>query len=718
MKKNSLKQKIVGIVLLITLGVMPVFAIGERPEDFTGDSFYTTSIIDDKGNFINFEDSDEKDKIKNNNPNKTIPPVKLIRLKVKAFVYKHSNKDDVVQKAEEALDNEVEISEEQQDVKYYDNEDNLKAKRKRAEKAKNAEQTQITIDCKYMDYLTETGLMTATENVVVTFPHQGTTLSADYLTFDKNTSKMHAEGNVVIQKGGQKTFGESIDIDLNEESMFIAKPVTENPEIKIVAEEGYVQKNVITQIKGQLDVEKSEPFVFRTSGGPDPRQYVRTMIIPEEEKKYITDGKSKIFKIQANEIVINSKENLDVLQLKKARITSGNKTVLKIPRMKIYTSKGHDFFEGNYPEIGARRYLGMYVGPGFVVELPRGCLLKLIPAITYKHKLGVGGVARFWSSTNETQVSYGTSVSKVVVRGEQKLDDNLKLLYSSYDYLDNWFLGRRMPKYGGDIVYRKMYSQNLFTPKLTTTFEHRISGGYFHDMYEDKYYNKLRGSDIGTPRFRYMARLSQPLYKYKNEEKGFYTSLNLDFEGSTALYGTGDTQMIGRFGPHWHIQYKRWMQDIGYRLSAFDDNTPIPVFDKYRYGRSNVYLREYLRVCPYLVLAWQGSVTLTDDTYNNKTFQECSFYASVGPQDLKVNFGYDFVRQNAFINLLLAVDPKGTTVNYDKMVIKNPENFNKLREKNTAIYRAANELPKSKTNENHILTKAIVEEIKENVDDI
>ena len=84
----------------------------------------------------------------------------------------------------------------------------------------------------------------------------------------------------------------------------------------------------------------------------------------------------------------------------------------------------------------------MYIGPGFVVELPRGSLLKLIPALTYKHKIGIGGVARFWSATNQTQVSYGTSKSKIVVRGEQELDDNLKFVYASYDYLDNWFLGR------------------------------------------------------------------------------------------------------------------------------------------------------------------------------------------------------------------------------------------------------------------------------------
>ena len=361
----------------------------------------------------------------------------------------------------------------------------------------------------------------------------------------------------------------------------------------------------------------------------------------------------------------------------------------------------------------------MYIGPGFIVQLPKGCLLKLIPALTYKNKIGFGGVARFWSATNETQVSYGTSRSKIVVRGEQKLDDNLKLVYASYDYTDDWFLGRRMPKYGADLIYRKAYmTDKLFGEKHSTTFENRISAGYFQDMYEDRYFNKLSGNDIGTTRFRYMAQLRQNLFSYKNEEKQFYTNLSLNFEGAATLYGTGNTQMIGRVGPNWHIQYKRWMQDIMYLQSAYNDETPMPVFDAYRYGRSNVYLREYLRVCPYLVLAWQGSVCLTDDSPTDRLFQECSFYASVGPQDLKVNFGYDFVRQNAFINMVLAMDPKGTTVDYEKLVVKNPDNFNKLKAKNEALYKAAHETKDTKDNGKTILTKAVVEDIKEDIDDI
>ncbi len=707
------KIKLLIILFIFIFSNAAVFAYSDDASEFFGDSFFGAPALNNNEDKLESQTYEEAQEQKNHNLNKTVPPVKLIRLKLKAYGYKRQQAKEL-----KNSNNDDTIESNAKEEEFYENEDIKSAKKKREKNKEEQEKTQITIDCKHMDYITETGLMTATGDVLVTFPHQGTTLTADILTFDKASNKMHADGNVVITKGDQKTYGESIDIDLNEESIFIEKPLTQNPELKIVAQEGYVQRNVITQVNGRIDVENSSPLRFRTSGGPDARLYMRTMVIPEDQQRHITDGKSKIFKIKANEIIINSEENLDTLKLRKAEITSGGKTILKIPRLTVYTNKGHDFVEGNYPELGSRRYLGMYIGPGFVFQLPKGCLLKLIPALTYKGKIGVGGVARFWSATNQTQVAYGTSKSKIVVRGQQKLDDNLKIVYSSYDYIEDWLLGRRMPKYGADIIYRKRYIGNPISKKYATTYEHGVTAGYFQDMYEDKYFDKLSGGNIGTTRFRYMARLTQPFFKYENDEKQFYTSLGLNLEGSAGLYGTGDTQMIGRIGPNWHMQYRRWMQDLGYMQSAYDDNTPMPVFDAYRYGKSMVYIREYLRVCPYLVLGWQGSVTLTDDTYNDKLFQECSFYASLGPQDVKLNFGFDFVRQNAFINMVLAVDPKGTTVDYDKMVIKNPENFNKLRKKNEELYKAANDLPKKKDASNGILTKAVVEDIKENIDDI
>ena len=722
----SMKNKILILFLFVTFVASPSYAILDSPGNFTGDSFYTTDIIDDSGEFIPIStDTEAAIKAKNNNPSRTIPPFKLLRLKAKAFYYQHIDNKNEINKAKEDVEkNQLSIEEEDVNKAPFESDDDKNAKNIRVTKQEQFEKIQIIIDCKHMDYITDSGVMLADGGVKISFPHQNTIVTSDSAEFNRATGKIHLDGDIVISKGEHKTYGDSIDIDLNEESIFISNPKTQNAEIKIVSQEGFIQRDTITQTNGSIDVDKSMKIRLRTSGGPDPRLYMRTMRVPESDKRYLMDGHSKILKIQANEIIISSEKELDTLKLNKAKILVAGKTVLKIPSLTAYSNKGHNFAEGNYPEIGSRRYIGTYLGPGFVVKLPKGCLLKLIPALTMSSKVGVGGIARFYSATNQTFFGYGTSRSKFVLFGQQQLDDNLKLIYAHNDYLDNWFLGRRMPKYGADLVYRKAYTSPVFSKKLLTHFENRASIGYFQDANKDDYFGGISGNNTRTTRFRYMAQINQPLFMYKNDDKQLYSTLSVFMNGSAALYGTGATQVIGTVGPNLNFQYKRWMQDVGFMVSAYDDNTPMPVFDAYRFGKSNVFLREYFRVNPYLTLAWQTSIALAGNTFTNNLMQECSFYASVGPDDIKVNVGFDAVRANAFINMIMAVDPKGTTVNYDKFVIKDPDNFTSFKKKNEALYKAAHEYNTSSNDEKGGdnaaggLTKAIVEEIEDYSDDI
>ena len=203
-----------------------------------------------------------------------------------------------------------------------------------------------------------------------------------------------------------------------------------------------------------------------------------------------------------------------------------------------------------------------------------------------------------------------------------------------------------------------------------------------------------------------MAEMDQTLWDRKNEEDLTWLRLSLVGQLSSALYGTGDTQVVARVGPRLHSQYKRWMQDIGYFQSAFQDDTPMPVYDAYRYGASNAYIRETIKLNKMLALSWFGSVTLSNDTYTNKLFQECAFYVSLGPDDLRLNIGYDFVRENVYFTVDVGIDPKGTEVKYDKLEIKNPDNLGKKKEdtpKQQSVFGRARKAP--------VLKNAIVEDI-------
>ena len=109
------------------------------------------------------------------------------------------------------------------------------------------------------------------------------------------------------------------------------------------------------------------------------------------------------------------------------------------------------------------------------------------------------------------------------------------------------------------------------------------------------------------------------------------------------------------------------------------------MYDMYRYGHANVYIREALRVNKYLTLAWSGSLTMTGDAPNGEMFQENSFIIALGPDDFKVNLGYDWVRRQTYFSFILAMDTKGSSIEFDKMEIKNPDRLAKSNEEDVEL---------------------------------
>ena len=685
------------LFMLLTTGI--AFASG-TPADFNGEHFFNAPM----------EDLAVQDQPKTKKKDGTIPPLKLLRLKTKHFFATSEQRKEakakrkaVKQALKEYKKNKVLQDAQMMDVPTDKDIEHLEMAG--VEESKSPQRVIIT--CDDMDYSTETSILNANGHVLVTFVQEDTTLKADHLVYDKMSNHISAVGNVIINKKGIDVYGDSINVDLNEENALIEKPLSKLSQISIKAERGYVYQNKVIQEKGSITIDQHIPINLEPHGKA-PR--LKRMMIGEDNVSKIDDvvGESQ-YRIKVSNIIINSDKKLESLELRKAQVYRGNRKVFVLPWIKLYTNKNHDFVDGDFPEIGSRRELGMFVGPGWAIKMPFGSLLKVAPIATYKKKFGIGGFARFLSGTNETELAYGTSKSRFVLRGIQDLDDNLKLEYSVYDYTDNWFLGRRMPKYGASIIHEKSYNhKNFLFNKLDMKYTHNVSFGMFSDPKQDKYYKKLHGDEHTTVRGRYMAEISQKLLSYENRDQLIAADISIIGQGSAALYGTGDTQFIGRIGPNIHTQYKRWMQDIGYFQSAFDDHTPLPVYDAYRYGKSNVRIREHIRVCKYLTLSWLGSLTFSDDRWNNSIFQECAFFVSVGPDDLKLNVGYDIVRENAYINFSLALDPKGTVIDYDRMEIKNPENF-KIEKKNNFYLTTPAQKPVEDTHK--ILQQAIVEDI-------
>ena len=538
---------------------------------------------------------------------------------------------------------------------------------------------EMMLDCDNVNMNEDTGEIEAIGSPVLVLPSQGVKLTADKMIYNQNSNVLKAIGNVVLTKGNMPVYGDYIQINMNEENILMDNITAAPTAMNVRAIKALSENNKLILTDGSMYSEKSNKFNFITRMiGPD----FSRMIISDEDKNLLMGEDNAKLRIVADRINVNANKDHDTVQFKDAQVFYNDKYLFKLPSFTAYTNKEQEYVEANYPELGSIARFGMFAGPGFVFQAPFGSTVKLIPMLNYKNDIGFGGAIKYKSAFNDTQLMYGSSSDVFVLRGKQQLDDKLSLQYGSNAYMDDWFLGRRMPKYLAELVYDDNKTINDFLLEgRKLQFRHRASMAYAQDGEWNMHSENIRSSNIGTTRFRYMAEANQSLYKYEDKANRKSFELGLVMQGSAAVYGTGDTQFIGRIGPRIHTQYKYWMQDIGYFMSGFSDETPMPVYDMYRYGRSNIYIREALRLNKYLTVGWAGSVTLSNDSPNGELFQENAFIFSIGPDDFKVNLGYDFMRRTTYFTVAMMFDTKGTVVDFNKMEIKNPERLGRSERK-------------------------------------
>lgn len=587
--------------------------------------------------------------------------------------FKKNKKIDVVTPAVEDIvieneENDQNISEEiTEEVKPV----KLKGKLKR-----NKGENIVVLDAKDIYYLENEDKVIAKNSAVVKFPRQGIKMVADEFTYQNASNVIEAIGNVKISKGNHDVYCDYVRIDVNEEEISFDNILADATGSEMVAESAKSKDNTLYLFNGYISSRADKRLVMpsRRLKGLSPDNFVSTK---EEDKFYLQPYfiSEKDTNIEADKVIINAKDDHDVITLKNARVHYGNNKIFKIPSITAFTDKTRSTVEANYPEFGNRSQMGMFLGPGFTFDIPHAGIVKLVPFLNYRSsKLGVGGLARYHSTNNLTELAYGSVKDIWVLKGYQKLDDKLSLRYGMNSFLDEWFLGPRMTKYRMELDYHDNYViPNSLKEGLNLEYEHDFTLGYYHNSMYNMNFESFSKGNIGTLRTRYMAQIRQELYKHY--DKDTLNGYGLDFllQGSTAVYGTGDTQFIGRAGLGFNSKYKRWQQSIYYYLSGFEDESPLARYDAYRYGTSSLMFVEALKVCKYLSLGWMGVMTLSDDSPNGKQFQENSFLFILGPDDFKITFGYDVVRKRTYLTLGFSLNTTGTKLKYDVMEIKNPD---------------------------------------------
>ena len=693
------------IIALITLTIMAqgVFAADFVSGVSAGSKDDTASeqgdMIDNleefaDGEFNIFEPAkvlpESKSKEEQDNREHTMPLFKKYRIKATNYIREKKYLREQEQLKKEAAKNKakkIEFFEEDDENEEITQENNIEKSPDVIElKGGVKEQvasTDVQLDSDNIDFDSETMDIIATGSPVLYFPPQKTRIKAKKMVYNHASNILKAYENVEVDRNGNKILGDYLEINMNEENAFMDNVNTKSAFLRLTARDAKMDDKQLVLYNGKLVSEDSYRLNLRTSGINNAD--FNNMIIPEDQMSSINDWVGKDnnkFDIKTKEIIIDAKKNTNTVTFKNAQINYAGADLFKIRSFTAHTNKNNEYFEANYPEFGSRSRIGSYIGPGITFDTPiqDGSTVKVIPIFNMRSmsNIGIGALAKYRSGTNFTEFGYTTSYDTFILRGRQKLDDKLYFQYGMNSYMDEWFLGQRMAKYDVEATYHdKTTIKSTIGENLNFNFRHRVGLGFMKDNDYNRSDENFVPTTMSTMRLRYMAQGSQELFKYRNEEKRTALGVNLVMQGSAAVYGSGDTQMIGRIGPQINTQYKRWVQSITYLATAYDDHTPMRMYDAFRFGHSSLHIREGLRLNKYLTIIWAGTVNLTNDASNHEIFQENAFILSIGPDDFKFRIGYDWFRQQTYADFVMSVNTKGSVVHYDKMVIKNPDRLAK-----------------------------------------
>ena len=210
-------------------------------------------------------------------------------------------------------------------------------------------------------------------------------------------------------------------------------------------------------------------------------------------------------------------------------------------------------------------------------------------------------------------------------------------------------------------------------------FRHRISAGYVADYKREHQEDDMKDGY----RYRYQAELSKKIKSFGSTEQDMYLDISSVAQTMATIYSeTGDTVGLFRVGPRIQSRVKRWNSIIQYTLGGVHGKSPYS-FDEYRYGRQTLSFDESLILNRFLSVGYKGTLTPLKDNNDRDILTENRFYAVAGPEDFKVAFSYDTIRQNMHFDFLFLLGTDNMDLRYEKLTIKDPDKIGKVQRKSS-----------------------------------
>lgn len=512
----------------------------------------------------------------------------------------------------------------------------------------------IDVSSDKLDYSYDKNEFVAIGSAELIIKEQNSKLEADKITFDQKNQIVIAENNVKITKNGNVVVGSYAKIYLDRESALINDPATYIAGVKIRSKDA-------TMITGQLEAFNGTALIDSASTlSTSPTKISASELKEWISKQDISTEKLHNLKIKAKEIDIDSLSDRNVITLRKSTISVGKIKIATVPKMVFTTGKNIKNIETMLPEIGQNPAMGLYLGPSHVFFLPHGATFKVSPIASFSNSsdadfLGGGMMFRYMSENNQTELGYTTNRSKVMARGEQKFSETTKLVYGTNSYIENGIYGNCISKYIAEVVDKRTLAS-----MMNFDFSLRSSAGYLQDYY----------SNMGTARFQLQGELTnpKPLWAYKDD----LFQIRTVSQGVISVYGTGNTYGFIGAGPWISSKLGRLTLNGAYIQSAIYGDSPL-LGDQYMPGKSNVIFTADVKVNKHLNIGHYGSYNLLKDNWEHKLFAQNVLYATIGPESLKFNVGYDFTRKisSVGVNFLIGQNDK-TIIDFDKLKVTQP----------------------------------------------
>ncbi len=566
-----------------------------------------------------------------------------------------------------------------------------------------------------LEYDTEKNLYIAVGGVHVIVSEQNTDLEADKVIYDPKQELMIAEGNVIISNKGEKTFGTYAKIDLTRKSALINDPITSLEEVRVKAKQAFVTDRYLELENGKLVIppknqastaagyqydeaqhgELSQLALANPLRASDP--YENSIV--EEYMNMDWDqeqgGWRNKFRIHSSEIEVHrSRDGYDEINLKNPKLKFGNFTLMKLPQMDFahFGETGDVEYLG--PDIGIDPDLGgFYMGPGLDFRLGKG-VVRFSPLLSYgagrrrsrrgqvlesADGAGFGGLLNYMSHDTKVRLGYTHKIGTPVIYARHNLFGTTRtraIIAANEDY-NQGYLGWERPKYIAQITdSRKLFEKANIR---ATSFS---SIGVAHDEFfptnDENYFVQPKSSDAepvtaGRVQLQTEFRNVLPLLTVGSEKH--YANFGVSGQVALSGYTTGDFVGILRAGPNVRMQMgDRFSSYVRYFYAASAGESPF-VFDTYYRGRNSVLSVNQVRINKYVTMGMRTNVSLARDNATSSLFTGNSIFLLLGPDDVKLNLAYDFIRQRSFFGINYIPGNERKTLHYDRMKIYQPADF-------------------------------------------